>query len=437
MRLEIAEQGLVLLMGIAGSGKSTFAAKHFSETEIVSSDRCRALVCDDEANQKVSEDAFQILHSLVDKRLKHGRQVVVDATNLTRELRAPLLGFAREHGVPASLVIFDLPQDLCRRRNGARERQVPKGIMDKQYKLFKRSLEEVGREGFVQVFHLEHAEAVDAADVVRVPHQLLHYEEQGPFDIIGDIHGCYDELLLLMKQMGWELDIKRSGTTASHPEGRKLIFLGDLVDRGPNSPRVCGLVMRLVSEGKALCVAGNHDVKLMRWLEGRQVRVTHGLEETIAQLRGKSDEDLESLRLFLKGLTSHYVLDQGRLVVAHAGLKESLQGKNSKAAWAFCLFGQTTGETDAMGFPVRYPWANDYRGEAAVIYGHTPVEQPGWVNNTLCLDTGCVFGGALTALRWPEREVVEVPARAVYYRPILNQTPDASKKKETEPASAG
>jgi len=115
-------------------------------------------------------------------------------------------------------------------------------------------------------------------------------------------------------------------------------------------------------------------------------------------------------------LISHYVLDGGKLVVSHAGLIERLQGRASARVRSFCLYGQTTGETDEFGLPVRYPWANDYRGRAMVLYGHTPVPAPEWVNGTLCLDTGCVFGGRLTALKYPEREIVSVPAARVYYQ---------------------
>ena len=111
------------------------------------------------------------------------------------------------------------------------------------------------------------------------------------------------------------------------------------------------------------------------------------------------------------------MLDGGRLVVAHAGLIERYHGRASGRVREFCLYGQTTGETDEYGLPVRYPWATEYRGRAVVVYGHTPVPAAEWLNNTLCLDTGCVFGGRLTALRYPERTLVSVPAARVYHPP--------------------
>ncbi len=169
--------------------------------------------------------------------------------------------------------------------------------------------------------------------------------------------------------------------------------------------------------GTALCVPGNHESKLLRAMHGRDVRVSHGLAESLAQLAAEPAGFRTLVTAFLDGLISHYVLDGGKLVVAHAGLRAEMHGRASAAVRAFALYGETTGETDEFGLPVRYPWAQDYRGKAAVVYGHTPVPTASWVNNTICIDTGCVFGGRLTALRYPERELVSVPARRAYYQP--------------------
>ena len=201
------------------------------------------------------------------------------------------------------------------------------------------------------------------------------------------------------------------------------MFLGDLVDRGPDTPGVLRTVMAMGAAGSALCVAGNHEAKLLRALRGRDVAISHGLAESLAQLGKETDEFRARVVTFLDGLLSHYVLDGGKLVVAHAGLREDMQGRASAAVRAFALYGETTGETDEFGLPVRYPWAQDYRGAAMVVYGHTPVPEATWVNNTICIDTGCAFGGRLTALRYPERELVSVPARRVYYQPARPLAP--------------
>src|SRR6266481_1813032 len=253
--------------------------------------------------------------------------------------------------------------------------------------------------------------------------------EHGPFDIIGDLHGCFDELVELLMQLGYLVE-KQSNVPGSlaysvkPPEGRKVVFLGDLVDRGPKIPEVLRLVMSMVQAGTALCVPGNHDIKLMRKLRGKDVQITHGLADSLQQLDKERPEFRVQVSDFLDELVSHYVLDDGKLVVAHAGMKEEMQGRGSGKVRDFALYGETTGETDEFGLPVRYNWAAEYRGRAMVVYGHTPVAEPEWLNGTINIDTGCVFGGKLTALRYPERELLSVPAQRIYYapaKPFLSQ----------------
>ncbi len=213
------------------------------------------------------------------------------------------------------------------------------------------------------------------------------------------------------------------------------MFLGDLVDRGPDTPGVLRLVMGMAAAGSALCVAGNHEAKLLRALRGANVQRSHGLDASLEQLAAETPEFRAEAEQFIDGLISHYVLDGGNLVVAHAGLIERYHGRASGRVREFCLYGQTTGETDSYGLPVRYPWAAEYRGRATVLYGHTPVPAPEWVNNTLCLDTGCVFGGRLTALKYPERAVVSVPAAREYHpaaRPFPVTAPAGTGRREPD-----
>jgi protein phosphatase len=244
-------------------------------------------------------------------------------------------------------------------------------------------------------------------------------QQSGPFDIIGDVHGCAAELLSLLELLGYAPDV--TGTWR-HPQERKAIFLGDLVDRGPAVVDVLKLAMKMVVSGSALCLMGNHEFKLLRKLHGRKVNTANGLATTLVQMQSESWEWKKSLKKFLGELPGHCVLDDGKLVVAHAGLKESLQGSDSGTAQSFALFGDTTGQRDEYGLPVRLNWALDYQGKALVVYGHTPVPEPRWLNNTINIDTGCVFGGRLTALRYPEREIVSTPAAEIYAespRPLL------------------
>lgn len=421
--LAVTDMALVVLIGATGSGKSTFAARHFKPTEVLSSDFCRGLVSDDENDQSATRDAFDVLHYIAGKRLAAGRRTVVDATSVQQESRRQLVNLAREHDVLPIAIVLDVPEQVCAERNAARPDRagLPRHVIQRHQRELRRSLRGLEREGFRKVHVLRGTAEIEAARVVseRTYNDLRHLT--GPFDIIGDVHGCAAELEALLAKLGYD--------DGRHPEGRTAVFVGDLVDRGPDSPGVLRRVMGMVEAGTALCVPGNHENKLGRHLKGRRVQLTHGLAETVEQFAAEDERDpafRARVAAFIEGLVSHYVLDGGRLVVCHAGLPEKYHGRTSGRVRSHALYGDTTGETDEFGLPVRYPWAEDYRGKAAVVYGHTPVPAASWVNNTLCLDTGAVFGGRLTALRWPEREIVDVPAERVWYepvRPLLGQAP--------------
>ncbi len=415
--LGIPELSLVVLVGVTGSGKSTFARTHFRPTEVLSSDACRGMVADDENDQAATPAAFEVLNFIAARRLAGGRLTVVDATNVQPDARKQLVALAREHDVLPVAIVLDLPESVCLERNAANlARGYPAQVIRRQHDQLRRGLRSLAREGFRTVHVLRGAEEIAAARIVRTRlfNDLRH--ETGPFDVIGDVHGCRDELESLLTRLGYQIRRDDAGRAAgaSHP-GRRAVFVGDLVDRGPDTPGVLRLVMGMVSDGDALCVQGNHESKLVRALRGGKVQVSHGLAESLAQLAAEPAEFRAAALTFMDSLISHYVLDGGSLVVAHAGLVERFHGRTSRRVREFCLYGQTTGETDEYGLPVRYPWAADYRGTATVLYGHTATPTPEWVNNTMCLDTGCVFGGRLTAMRYPEREVVSVPASQVYY----------------------
>jgi protein phosphatase len=428
MQLTFPELSLVLLVGPSGCGKSSFARKHFRASEIVSSDFYRGVVCDDESNQAASPDAFALLHHVVARRLAWKRFTVVDATNLQPDARKPLIELARRYHYLLSAIVFDLDEDTCQKHNLARpDRQVPPHVIANHQQLLKRALGALQREGVRNVHVLRSPEEIESVTIERVRLWVDRRDERGPFDIIGDIHGCFDELLALLGLLGYQLRNQpdANGVPAlvvEPPPGRKAVFVGDFGDRGPDTPAVYRLVLSMVRAGYAFCVMGNHDNKLLRKLRGNDVQLTHGLATTMEQLAGQPPELSAEIRDFLEGLVNHYVFDDGKLVVAHAGLREDLQGRVSPRVHSFALFGDTTGETDQDGLPVRLNWPEQYRGQALVVYGHTPVTEPAWLNNTVNIDTGCVFGRRLTALRYPEREIVSVPALRVYCeypRPFL------------------
>ncbi|HEY3002499.1 MAG TPA: polynucleotide kinase-phosphatase [Kribbellaceae bacterium] len=431
-RLDVPELCLVVLVGVSGSGKSTFARAHFKPTEVISSDFCRGLVSDDENDQAASKDAFELLHFIAGKRLAAGRLTVVDATNVQPEARRQLIALARQYDVLPVAIVLDLPEKVCAERNAARaDRDFGRYVITRQRQQLRRGLRGLRREGFRAVHVLSTAEEVADATIerTRLYNDLRH--ETGPFDVIGDVHGCRAELETLLTELGYVLtrDDESRAVDAAHP-GRRAVFVGDLVDRGPDTPGVLRLVMGMVASSNAFCVPGNHEDKLLRALRGRNVKISHGLQQSLEQLAAEPDVFRAEVETFIDGLVSHYVLDGGGLVVSHAGLAESMHGRTSGRVRAFCLYGDTTGETDEFGLPVRYPWAEDYRGRAVVVYGHTPTPKAEWVNNTICVDTGCVFGGSLTALRYPERVLVSVPAEREHYKPAKPLAPPPAPARE-------
>ena len=408
------------------------------------------------------------------KRLAVGKLTVIDATNVQPEDRKPLVQLAREYHCLPVAIVLNLPEQLCNDRNSSRsdseallrsaDRNFGSHVVRRQSQSLKRSLRNLQREGFRHIHILNSTEDVEAAFIERQPLWNNRKSEHGPFDIIGDIHGCCDELEALLEQLGYEKDLtplppslqgkgepsgsplilgeglgERSQLAATtnldnvtyrHPQNRKVIFLGDLVDRGPRILDTLKLVHNMVASGTALCVPGNHDMKLMRFLRGKKVKITHGLDKSIAEIEAIPEEIRETFSQeiadFLDSLVSHYVLDSGNLVVSHAGMKEAMQGRGSGKVRDFALYGETTGETDEFGLPVRYNWAREYRGKAMVVYGHTPVVESEWLNGTIDIDTGCVYGGKLTALRYPEKELVSVAAIRVYCESAKPFLPEAT-----------
>ena len=423
MRIEIPEFSLVALIGATSSGKTTFAHKHFLPTEVLSSDYFRGMVSDDENNQEVSKDAFDLLFYAANKRLTLMRTTVIDATNVQQNARKQILDLAKEQNVHPVAIVLNLPEKVLLERNANNpNRGYPEHVIRKHCNDLRRGIRNLKREGFRFVYVLNSQEEIDEVEIVRTRMWNNRKDEHGPFDIIGDIHGCYDELTALLFKLGYRNDADRGMV---HPDGRKAVFLGDLCDRGPKNADVLRLAMKMVGSGNAFAVPGNHDVKLVKYLLGKNVQMTHGLDQTVAELEQESPEFRDEVKAFLDKLVSHYVLDDGKLIVAHAGLKQEYIGRGSAKVRDFCLYGETTGETDEYGLPVRLNWASDYRGRATIVYGHIPQTDVQAINGTFCIDTGCVFGGKLTAYRYPEKDIVSVNALRQYYVPAKPLSPEA------------
>lgn len=408
--LIVHEPSLIVLCGPAGAGKSTFARRCFAPTEVLNADAIRGMLCDDEANQDLNAETFDILHRIAEVRLGQGRLTVVDATNLEEHARRPLRQLARHARLPVHLVIVDADLETVRARNAARGRRVDDAVLRAHVQSLETLDGALDKERWDRITRIQ-ADDLDHIDVVRSPLPPLRFDETGPFDLIGDVHGCLTELRTLLGRLGYADD-------GSHPDGRRMVFVGDLVDRGPDSVGVLREVVGWVEDGHALFVPGNHDDKFARWLEGRAVKVTGGLATTVTEWEGLSEPQARLLgRRFLALMAEsppYLWLDGGRLLVSHAGLEEPDHGRVGGAVRAFCLFGKTTGKT-IDGYPERLDWAADYAGAPHVVHGHVPVRVAQWRNQVADIDLGVVFGGELCALRWPERTFVTVPAEQAWW----------------------
>jgi protein phosphatase len=371
------------------------------------------MISDEETRQDINDDAFTLLNHWLELRLKNRRFTVVDSTALKQGARDNLLTIAERFKVPCFALALDVPLEECLRRDAARDRTVGERVIQRQYATFEQVKRELGKEKRLAGFHLLTPEQIDT----------VIFEREGlakngtRFDVIGDVHGCYQELCDLLEQMGycWE---KRFGQELPvHPEGRIPVFVGDLADRGPDSPGVLRLAVDLVAADLGLFAPGNHDDKLFRLLKGNKVTRSHGLDRTEEQINALPEAERERLSAdvmtYLATAPMYLILDGGRLVVTHAGIREEMIGQYNGQVKQFTLYGDVRG-FDEAGRPIRYDWASEYTGSALIAYGHTPQEEVRFVNSTINLDGGCVFGGSLNALRYPEKTLFSVPARTTY-----------------------
>lgn len=382
---------------------------------MLSSDFFRGMICDDENDQNISSEAFDLLFYAANKRLNNMKLTVIDATNLQQTSRKQVIDLARKQNLHAAAIVLNIPEQVMQERNKSRaDRGFPERVIRQHARETQRCIRGLKREGFRFVYVINSLEQLENTEIIRTKLWNDKREWHGPFDIIGDIHGCCDELEMLLEKLGY---IKTEQGYA-HPDGRQAAFLGDFCDRGSRNADVLRIVMDMVKNGNAIAVPGNHDVKLLKYLNGKQVSASHGLNNTIEELNAMSEDFRQETAQFIDGLISHYVLDDGKLVIAHAGLKQEYIGRASAQVRDFCLYGEVTGESDAYGLPVRLDWTIDYRGKATVVYGHIACKDVKSHNNTVCIDTGCVFGGKLTAYRYPERETVSVDALRQYYEPV-------------------
>jgi len=429
MLVGIPENALVLLIGPRGVGKSRFAARHFDPGQVVSLPQMRKMVCDQPDLLEATNDAAELQALLVEMRLAWGRFTVVDSTNLRFRNRQNLLTLARKFHAPVVAIVFDLPESA--RAHGERLSGLPSflpGIPDnltvepleEQLASLKDALPRLGQEGFHRVYLFSTPEERDQAEIQIQKLPCNRKEHQGPFDLIGDVHGCCDELESLLGLLGYrrEAIAECPGFTWRHPEGRMAVFVGDILDRGPRILDTYRLVRSMILARTALAVQGNHELKVYRHFKAAKPEPRPSILQTLREIEqedpGTQRETIRELVEFIEGLPHHLVLDGGRLVAAHAGLREDLQGRDSALVRNQALFGDAHARFDEESDATRMEWVHQYRGRALVVYGHTPVTESAILNRTINIDTGCVFGGRLTALRYPEMATHFVEAQKAY-----------------------
>ena len=417
-RTTLPASSLVLLLGPPAAGKSHFAQTHFAAHEVIAKDALRLAVCNDVADIWSSEEAVvAIMSRLLEERLSRQLLTVVDAMHLDAAHRQFMYELARRHGVPVVVIVFDVPERVRALRNSQSPAPVPEPMFEALGQMMPQVLAELEEEPVYRRLHLRGEAAIGAASFGRYTSRVERGWLTGPFDIIGDIHGCLAEFLELLAALGYAEDERRGRWF--HPEGRRLILLGDLLDRGPDSPGVVDLAMRLVEENIAICLRGNHEEKFCRHLSGEQIKMGRALQQTMAQYAALPEGERHyernaafvpcSLCLIISvsmavGWWWHMPAFRRRCTVS---IRQNPGSSPSMAMLTVSAAARTAIRFAAIGQQIMTV--------RIVVHGHewgTEVRQK---NNVWNIDTGCVRGGHLTALRYPEMTLLDVQAKRIYW----------------------
>jgi polynucleotide kinase-phosphatase len=439
--INLPHAGIVLLIGPSNSGKTTLLNQliqenQIEESEVLSSDQFRLLVSDvefiswnrrpkEEADalfneyQQISKEAFDTLDFVIAKRCLLNKLTFVDATHLRDYEREKYLQMAKKYHVPAIAIVLNISETELIRRDGQRDFPRGRNRIKQQYQHFKKTLRFIKKEGFRRVY-IFGEEELQVLNVNRLGNPLLIDVGSG-IDFIGDIHGCFDEFIEILTKLGYEAN--EEGYFI-HPEGRRILSLGDVLSRGPRSIETLQFFQKHVAAGHAYMIDSNHGWKIARWLDGKNVKLAHGDENVAAEFEvyetkfGKDESERlkQQIKDLLLEAKSHYIIQKNgvnTVVAVHAGIKDHYIGKESPRISDFCRYGDTDG-LDENGKPIRKDWSASHKSNELILWGHDPKPQPLMVNNSLNIDQGVVFGGSLTAYRYPERQLVSVKAKQDY-----------------------
>ncbi|MFC4409780.1 polynucleotide kinase-phosphatase [Chungangia koreensis] len=438
MKIQFPHAGIVILVGPSNSGKTTYLQQWIDQgillrTEIVSSDEFRLAVGDtdfiswtnrpkDEADalfeeyQTISGEAFRMMEEVIKARCRLNKLTVVDATHLFAEDRKRYVALSKQFHVPITAIVLDIRDETLFHRDQIRDQ--PRGMkrVRQQIHHFKKGLRSINGEGFHSVYRIGENEELEISRRINP----LYIDVGNGIDFIGDIHGCFDELINLLTKLGYE---EKAGFYI-HPEGRRFMSVGDVMSRGPESLKTMLFFKKHIENGLAFMTDSNHGWKIARWLEGRNVTLNHGDECVEAEIgeyeRQYGQEEANQLKAELKSFLweapSHYVITKNgvpTVVCTHAGIKDEWIGKESEQISDFCRYGDTDG-VDETNRPIRKDWTVHHKGSLLIVWGHDPKPQPQFINRTLNIDQGVVFGGRLTAFRYPDGEIMSVQAKINY-----------------------
>ncbi len=415
--VKVPPSSLVVLVGPAASGKSSWAKKHFATSQIVSSDALRSTVADDEAMQEASADAFMLLHKIVEARLRRGLVTVVDSTALTTESRRKLLAIAAAYGRSAIAVIFQIDEKTQYDWNDKRSRSVNQRVLHEHRELAADVMNHLPNEGFSAYYTIHSPQMMESTQVIR---NIV--DDAGPFDIIGDVHGCYSELCDLLLKLGYQQQSPNQFLW-KHPQNRKLVFVGDLCDRGPDTVSVIRLAMEMQKACLAWLVQGNHDYKIAIKIDTNDPlpeQPQNAGEITVREIlnaSANSPQLKQQIIHLLKFAPGYLIFDKGELVITHGGILDSMIGSWSPRIKSFCMYGEVFSPNNTAA--VHLDWIHRrqvHKTSPLIVYGHTPMQNPFIFNKTVDIDTGCCYGGKLTAYRYPEHITVSVSAKASYAR---------------------
>nr|WP_263326332.1 polynucleotide kinase-phosphatase [Neobacillus sp. Marseille-Q6967] len=439
--IHLPHSGIVLLVGPSNSGKTTLlnqlaAEEQILQSEIVSSDQFRVLVSDvefiswnhrpkEEADalfdqyQQISKEAFETMDYIIAKRCRLNKLTFVDATHLWEDEREKYLQMGKKHHVPVIAIVLNVSETELIRRDEQRDFPRGRNRIRQQYQHFKKTLRSIKKEGFRRAYILGEDE-LEILNVSRLENPLVIDVGNG-IDFIGDIHGCYEEFLELLAKLGYQ---ENEQGYYIHPEGRKLLSLGDMLSRGPRSLEALQFFQKHVAAGLAYMIDSNHGWKIARWLDGKNVKLAHGdenVKEEFEEYERQFGEEAtltlkEQMKSLLLESKSHYIIQKNGVNVAvavHAGIRDHYIGKESQRISDFCRYGDTNG-LDENGKPIRKDWTLGHKSSELILWGHDPKPQPLLVNNTLNIDQGVVFGGSLTAYRYPEKQLVSIKAKKDY-----------------------